>query len=580
MNGKLNTFVRWLLIIASIVVIIIGMKNSITAIEHEENVMSTLRFVDEIDGKEISFAAWEASNDGVYYLVLPSAYLQGNLEVRLSYDDNFYSVFIDGEKYQNDVIWSENLREEIHQLKIVDLLGNVHMEKPFQILVSRDVPSIMVTVEAKEELVSKEEYANKQYVEKGDIVLLDKLGNIVLDGTMERFKVRGNLTATFEKKPFTFTLSENASLLGMSQSKNWHLLANATDGSHIRNKIMLDWAEEISEMYQPNGEWVDLFVNGEYQGLYFLTETIENTESRLNEDPLNSALVEMELYYRALQDENCIITDRYHYWVAHSESVIQEQTLQDIEDYLNDIESALYSIDGISEISGRKLNELIDYDSWSDSWLLKEISSDHDLGTTSQFGVVRDWKNRSILIAGPEWDFDGTMGNGMVPWARNPRNLVTAIPNTKGIESVSQNKWLSQMYQNEDFKALLIRKFEDEVQPKITRLLETEIDDYADRIRRPALLDSLRWNGNGVCRSFALPEEYSLGSEADYHKYDVLDQHVKMIKDFLSEKELFLQELWLEGAEFEVVIEEHNEDGMNLDLNNDVYTWIRKKDSE
>ena len=63
-------------------VIIVGMKNSIIAIEHEENVMSTLRFVDEVDGKEISFAAWEASNDGVYYLVLPSAYLQRNFEVR------------------------------------------------------------------------------------------------------------------------------------------------------------------------------------------------------------------------------------------------------------------------------------------------------------------------------------------------------------------------------------------------------------------------------------------------------------------------------------------------------------------
>ena len=580
MNLRWDRCIRHLLILVSLIVICVGMKNSVEAIEHEKNVISGLRFVDEVDGKELSFAAWEASRDGMYYVALPSAYAYRDFEMEVSYNDKIYSIYIDGEKFRNGDIWKEELREEVHQIRIVDFLGRVHMEKALQVLVSRDVASVMVTVEAAEELVSKEEYANKQYVEKGDIVVLDEMGNVVLEDAMERFRVRGNLTATFEKKPFTFTLSEAKSLCGMTESQNWHLLANATDGSHIRNKIMLDWAEEVSETYQPGGEWVDLFVNGEYQGLYFLTETVEVSENRLNINPSNSALVEMELYYRALQEENCIITDRYHYWVAHNKDVLDGQTLEDMENYLNDIESALYAKDGISEISGRKLNELLDYDSWTDAWLLKEVSSDHDLGTTSQFGVVQNWEKRSILVAGPEWDFDGTLGNGMVPWARNPRNLVTAIPNTKGIESVSQNKWLSQMYQHEDFKEMLIQKFEEEVQPKISRLLKTEIDSYAKKIHRPALLDSLRWNGNGVCRSFALPEGYSLGSESDYHKYDVLYQHVEMIKEFLIEKERFLQELWLEGAEFEVVIEEHNEEGMSLDLNNDIYTWIRKENSE
>ena len=343
---------------------------------------------------------------------------------------------------------------------------------------------------------------------------------------------------------------------------------------------MLDWADEISGMYQPNGEWVDFFINGEYQGLYFLTETVEISEDRLNIDSANGVLVEMELYYRALPDANCIVTNRYHYWVAHSENEISTQTLKDIEVYLNDIESALYSENGISEISGRKLNELLDYDSWTDAWLLKEISSDNDLGTTSQFGVVEDWNNRSVLLAGPEWDFDMTLGNGMVPWARNPRGLVTAIPNTKGVGSISQNRWLSQMYQKDDFKKILIKKFADEVQPKIARLLENEIDCYVERIRRSALLDSLRWNGNGVQRSFSLPDNFSFGVEEDYHKYDVLEQHVDMIKDFLKEKEQFLQELWIEGVEFEVKIEECNEEGMSLDRNNNIYTWIKKENKK
>ena len=92
------------------------------------------------------------------------------------------------------------------------------------------------------------------------------------------------------------------------------------------------------------------------------------------------------------------------------------------------------------------------------------------------------------------------------------------------------------------------------------------------------MLDSLRWKGNGYNYSFAMPKDYSLKKAEDYKKYDVLDQHVQMIKEFLKEKEQFLQELWIENVEFEVEIEEHNEEGMSLELNNDIYTWIRKDD--
>ncbi len=577
MNGKRNSFVRSLLVLISIIVIFLEIKSSVEAIDHEKNVMSNLRFVDEIDGKEVSFSAWEASREGMYYLVLPSMYLEHDFNVKVKYEDRFYSIYIDDEEYRNDNVWEDPLKEEVHWLKLVDFTGKVHMEKPFQILVSEKIPAIMVTVDAKKELYNHKEYANKQYVEKGNIVMLDERGKIVLDESMERFKVRGNLTSSFAKKPFTFTLPHSISLCGMNESQNWHLLANATDGSHIRNQIMLDWAEEISDVYQPDGEFVDLYVNGEYQGLYFLTETLEISEKRLNIDNFNSILMEMELDYRALEEDNCVVTEQGHYWVIHKDTPVSKTKLNKIELYLNDIESALFSVDGISDISGKKINELLDFDSWTDTWLLKEISSDHDLGTTSQFGVVNDWENRSILIAGPEWDFDGTFGNGMVPWSINPRNLVTAIPNTKGIKSVSQNKWLAQMYHHDNFKEILVYKFVEEVQPKIVRLLDYEIDDYAEKIRRAALLDSVRWNGNGICEYFEYPPDFALGVAEDYRKYDVLDCHIDMIKNFLKEKEQFLQELWVDDVEFEVLIEEHNEPGMNLELNNDIYTWIRKE---
>lgn len=217
---------------------------------------------------------------------------------------------------------------------------------------------------------------------------------------------------------------------------------------------------------------------------------------------------------------------------------------------------------------------MLDFDSWTDAWLLEEISADVDLGTTSQFAYMENWKERSVLMAGPEWDFDVSLGNTNLEVFRNPRNLVVAIPNTKGIECVTQNKWLAPMYENGKFKELLIDKFQQEIQPKIKQLLDWQIDAYVEKIKRPILLDSVRWNKNLIDaqEGESVPE--------DYHRYDGVGARVEYLKDFLREKEKFLEELWIEGVEFEVIIEERNFSDMNLELNNDIYTWIRKDETK
>lgn len=576
-SRRQKSVIQYILLVISVLSLFVGMKNSILSINHEQKSISRLKFSEKSMETKLIYTPFYVVGEGSYYLVLPSSYKTKVFNAEIVWDSDYYSLYIDEKNYRNGDVWSDNLNEEIHRLKIVDLFGKIRVEKDFQVLVSANIPSIMVTVEAKKELFSSLEFANKQYIEKGEIIVLDENGAVVLQDTMERFKVRGNLTADLSKKPFTFTLSQPKAICDMPASVNWHLIANATDSSHIRNKIMLDWAQELSERYTPTGEYVDLYVNGEYQGLYLLTETMETSTIRINRDPLNSILLEMELDYRAIKEDNYLSTEREHYWVIHEASAISDDKKEEVTAYLNNIESALYSERGVGAESGKKLEELLDFDSWTDTWLLKEVSSDHDLGTTSQFAIIEDWNERSILKAGPEWDFDATLGNGMVPWSVNPRNLVTAIWNTKGIKSTNQNKWLAQMYKNTDFRTQLIEKYVKEFQPKIKRLLENEIDAYAQKIRRPAILNALRWVGNGVYDDFNKPESFQVGTEKDYRvKYDILNPHIDMIKEFLEEKDNFLTQLWIEGIEFEVYIEEHNEEGMNLELNNDIYTWIPK----
>ena len=571
---------KGVLLIAALVCIGLFINRELKNFNYEAKVLEEIVLVDEMEGIEISYTIWEAAKMQTCYVVLPSMYAAKKIDFQIQYNQNFYKLYIDDKMYQSGEMWEGLTGEMVYRLRAEDIFGRILLEKPLQILISENLPVMMVTVDSKDALYEIKEYSNKQYAEKGNIVMFDGKGNPVVDEQLKKIAVRGNTSAKLSKKPFRIEFMEPVSLCGMAPATQWNLIANAKDGTHIRNKMILDWAKELGEDYNVSCDYVELFINGQYQGIYLLTETVTVGENRLELDTQNSVLAEMELYYRVEESAHYFSTRQQHYWVLHSENYLKEEEIVKIKEHFDEIESALYAKDGKGEKTGKDLQELLDFDSWTDAWLLEEISSDVDLGTTSQFAYIKDWNSRSPLMAGPEWDFDSTLGNSSLEAFREPRNLVAAIWNTKGIQCITQNKWLAPMYENEAFKTALIEKYEQEIRPKIQTLLEEEIDNYILKIRRAVLLDALRWRGNGITDYTYQPKEFEAAKTGDYHRYDIIDKQVDYLKEFLREKEKFLTELWLEGVEFEVIIEERNFDGMNLELNNDIYTWIRKEDME
>ena len=194
-SKRQKSVIQYILLVISVLSLFVGMKNSILSINHEQKSISKLKFSEKSMERELIYTPFYVVGEGSYYLVLPSSYKKKVFNAEIVWDSDYYSLYIDEKNYRNGDVWSDNLNEEIHRLKIVDLFGKIRVEKDFQVLVSANIPSIMVTVEAKKELFSSLEFANKQYIEKGEIIVLDENGTVVLQDTMERFKVRGNLTA-------------------------------------------------------------------------------------------------------------------------------------------------------------------------------------------------------------------------------------------------------------------------------------------------------------------------------------------------------------------------------------------------
>jgi len=94
-------------------------------------------------------------------------------------------------------------------------------------------------------------------------------------------KLRGNSTAGLAKRPFKVKLETKADLLGYGESKHWVLLANAIDVSLVRNKLLQGLAGDLG-LDCMESELVNLVYNGQYYGVYELSEHVRVGTSRVD----------------------------------------------------------------------------------------------------------------------------------------------------------------------------------------------------------------------------------------------------------------------------------------------------------
>lgn len=97
-------------------------------------------------------------------------------------------------------------------------------------------------------------------------------------------KARGNFTRlAFSKKPYKLKLDKKQSLLGLSRSKHFALLAHADDDyGYLRNFTGFDLGRRIDLPWTPWQQPVEVVINDNYRGLYFLTESIRVEENRVD----------------------------------------------------------------------------------------------------------------------------------------------------------------------------------------------------------------------------------------------------------------------------------------------------------
>lgn len=363
-------------------------------------------------------------------------------------------------------------------------------------------------------------HEDKDREEKASIRILRQDGVLEYWEELGTIKGRGNTTWHYNKKPYVVKLSKNTDLFGMGMATDWVLLANAADSSNLNNKIVYDLARQTANVWTPNCAYVDLYLNGKYNGLYLLTEKVETADNRLE---INTDSGDFFCEFRgagSLEELSyCVTTDQGRTAMILAPKNIDNIRKDQISKQINQMEQELFSGNDLTN------STVIDLDSWVRRYILDEISSNVDADRASCYFYYANGR----FYAGPIWDYDKGFGN--CQQSRNPWSFTADNDKRSAVSSLPYYEILCK---NPSFQKRVRELYATEFLPLLKRLNEGGLAQMAETIAASSKMDRTRWDGlTPATQSSAL-----------------IPTDVNSVTEYLREKTDFLCSAWIDGVDY------------------------------
>lgn len=242
---------------------------------------------------------------------------------------------------------------------------------------------------------------------------------------------RGASALNYAKKAFAVKFVDangdklNVSLLGMRSDNSWILDAMAVDKARMRNRVSTDlWNDFARDPYfktaEPKmlngtrGEFVEVYLNGEYWGLYCLTEKIDRKQLKLKK--IKSDVVKGVLYkstgWSSLFSEDEAF---YNYdnmsptWHALESSYpeLDDEGVVDWKPIADAIRWMSFSDE--TEVNAH-LADKFDLDVWEDYFLFVEFLMAEDNIGKNQYLYYYDITAEDARMGVAPWDMDHSWG--------------------------------------------------------------------------------------------------------------------------------------------------------------------------
>ena len=366
-------------------------------------------------------------------------------------------------------------------------------------------------------------HSDRSFRERMAVHIVDQSGLTPFSSSLSGWiRGHGNSTWELDKKSYNLYFATAADLFGMGSSDRYVLISNAIDDTNLRNYLVYRFAESVGqyEGFAPDCEFVDLFLNGNYAGLYLLCEKPEVNRSRL---VLNagSDLFEVTAYNTASERQLYDLSEGM-YIEIHDPDPCSAARKKQLMSYTQELTEALLSDSGHSTESGRFWEDCIDLDSWARKYLIEEIFSNADAGFYSQYYYRDSLSGR--IFAGPCWDYDGAIG--MFPYATN-----CFLAQRPWLNASHYSPWYSALWQKEAFRDYTTTLYREEFVPKLNRLLSDVLPSSATRIYDASEMNRVRW----------------------FDATENVNDSISEMENYLTDHLSFLNSAWIDGVVYHTI---------------------------
>lgn len=393
-------------------------------------------------------------------------------------------------------------------------------------------------------------------------------------------KWRGNSSLSFAQKKYTLETWDaegndiKASILGLPEETDWVLLAPYNDLSLVRDVFAFDMWNEMGH-WGPRTRMCEVFVNGEYMGVYIFCEKIKRDKNRVDISKLKETDTEGRdltggyiVRVDAYDDEDAtfqsqvpgIQTSSWGWgggsgtgtvtWTVYypKKANLQTEQMNYIKNYVNNMEQSFQESNFTDPDDGYA--KWIDVPSFVDYFIHTELSLNADgFKRSTYFFKGKDAADGTLtkMQAGPVWDYNLAYGNCNFCNANNVQAWVY-----NGCETNPTPKFWKRLTEDPNFMAAVKERY---AQLRNTIISQQRINDFFDSYAE--LLDEAKdrhynkyddlftsgdngggwwgWGWGGNNSPIAYFAAYFVES---------YEEEIATVKDWFSQRLAFLDEHW------------------------------------
>jgi len=347
-------------------------------------------------------------------------------------------------------------------------------------------------------------------------------------------EIRGESSAWFyPKKSYSIETqtdsgtNNNVSLLGLPEENDFVLSAPYGDKTLMRNVLAYGLYEKFGH-YAPRTRFVELLLNGNYQGLYVLTEKIKRDKNRVDMAKItakDTTAIDISGGYLMRIDKTSGMAE-HEYWTSpvqpplpNFQPVVYQHFDPDydelsadqrayMKDYLVEFERVLVGPDFMNPTTGYQA--YLDIPSFMDLMILNEVVKDVDGFRLSHYFYKQKDTRGGKLVTGPPWDYNLTFGNSdFTDDVHQPYNWTYPLtPNVYWWTRVMNDPWFNNQVQCRWEKLYTTVLSPESVSNMIDSSLLAMDDAISRNFTRWPIFGTYVWPNSYVGQNYLQEEEY------------------------------------------------------------------------